>query len=143
MKLSSLLIASIFTVVIIAVLLMVLGVNFRPPLPAQGAALYNPANEVIVKGVVAELREFACPVSEGELGSHLMLNTPEGVLVVHLAPGRIMRSQNLTYSAGDQIAVIGSKVRIQGANDLIAREVTRNNEVVVLRDRSGQLMLMQ
>jgi len=43
MKLSSLFLATIFAVAVIAVLLMVLGVNFRPPLPAQGAALYNPA----------------------------------------------------------------------------------------------------
>src|SRR5438445_11920729 len=43
MKLSSLFLAPIFAVAVIAVLLMVLGVNFRPPLPAQGAALYNPA----------------------------------------------------------------------------------------------------
>ena len=39
MKLSSLFLATIFAVAVIAVLLMVLGVNFRPPLPAQGAAL--------------------------------------------------------------------------------------------------------
>ena len=143
MKLSSLLLATIFAVAIIAVLLMVLGVNFHPPLPAHGAALYNPANEVLVKGVVAEVRDFACPVSDGEMGSHLMLNTAEGVVTVHLAPGRILRSQEIAFAPGDPITVVGSKVRIQGSSDIIAREITRGNELFVMRDHDGKLMLVQ
>ena len=143
MKLSSLFLATIFAVAVIAVLLMVLGVNFRPPLPAQGAALYNPANEVLVKGVVGKIRDLACPVSEGEMGSHLMLNTAEGAVTIHLAPGRILRSQEITFAPGDQVAVVGSKVRIQGSADVIAREITRGNEIFVMRDREGKLMLVQ
>ena len=143
MRLSSLFLAAIFAVAVIAVLLMVLGVNFHSPVPAQGAALYNPANEVLVKGVVTEVREFACPVSEGEMGSHLMLNTANGVLTIHLAQGRILRSQQISFAPGDQIAVVGSKVRIQGSNGVIAREITRGNEIFMFRDRTGKLMLVQ
>jgi hypothetical protein len=143
MKLSSLLLATIFAVAIIAVLLMVLGVNFHPPLPAHVAVLYNPASEVLVKGIVAEVRDFACPVSDGEMGSHLMLNTAEGVVALHLAPGRVLRSQKIAFAPGDPIIVVGSKVRIQGSNDIIAREITRGNELFVMRDHDGKLMLVQ
>ncbi|MBZ5705722.1 MAG: hypothetical protein LAN63_10240 [Acidobacteriia bacterium] len=142
MKLSSLFIGMIFAVAVIAVLLMVFGVSFHRPL-AQGAALYNPANEVVVRGVVQEVQEFACPVSEGEMGDHLLLKTGDGVVQVHLAPARIMRSQNLKFAPGDQIEVVGSKIRFHGNDDLIAREIIRGNESITFRDSQGKLLMMQ
>jgi hypothetical protein len=143
MKLSSLFLAGLCTVGVLAVLLLVLGVNFQRPIPMQGAGLYNPANELVVKGVVAEVRDFACPVGEGEVGTHLMLKTADRVVQVHLAPGRIMRSQKIKYSPGDQIDVLGAKMRFRESTDLIAREITRGNETIVFRDSVGKLMLVQ
>jgi hypothetical protein len=143
MKISSLLYGLVLAVVVIAVVLLILGVNFHSPVTAQGAALYNPSNEITAKGVVQEVQEFDCPVSEGELGSHLLLKTADGVLQVHLAPVRIMRGQNLSFAPGDQVEVVGSKVRLAGENGLIAREITRGNESYIFRDRTGKLLLTQ
>lgn len=143
MRMQSLLYGMAFAVVILAVLLLVLGVNFQRPATIQGAALYNPANEVTVRGVVQEIQEFDCPVSEGELGSHLLLKTADGVIQVHLAPVRIMTGQKLSFAPGDQIEVIGAKVKVAGKNGLIAREITRGNESLVFRDRNGVLLMVQ
>jgi hypothetical protein len=143
MKMSTLLYGMIAAVVVICVLLLVLGVRFDRPVTAQGAALYNPANEVVARGVVKEIQEFDCPVSEGELASHLMVTTADGVLQVHLAPVRIMAGQKLSFSPGDQIEVVGSKVRLNGKNGVIAREVTRGNETFIFRDHEGKLLLVQ
>ncbi len=143
MKILSLLYGLVFAVAVIAVLLLVLGVGFHRPVTAQGAALYNPANEVVVKGIVQEEQDFDCPVSEGEVGSHLMLKTSAGVLQVHLAPVRIMSSQKLSFAPGDQIEVVGSKIRLEGKNGVIAREITRGNETIIFRDGQGKLLLVQ
>jgi hypothetical protein len=143
MKLSSLLYGMVFAVVVISVVLLILGVNFHPPVTVQGAALYNSSKEITAKGVVQEVQEFDCPVSEGELGSHLMLKTADGVLQVHLAPVRIMSGQKLSFAPGDQIEVLGSKVRLAGKTGLIAREITRGNESYIFRDREGKLLLTQ
>jgi len=143
MKLSSLILGAIVAVVVIAGVLWVLGVSFHPPISAQGAALYNPADEVTVKGVVQEVQEFDCPVSEGELGSHLMLKTPDGMIQVHLAPTRIISGQKLTYSPGDQLEVVGAKFRFEGKKGVIAREITRGNESIIFRDPEGKLLLTQ
>ncbi len=143
MKILSLLYGMVFAVVVIAVLLLVLGVGFHRPVTAQGAALYNPATEVVVKGIVQEEQDFDCPVSEGEVGSHLMLKTSEGVLQVHLAPVRIMSSQNLSFARGDQIEVRGSWIQLAGKNGVIAREITRGNETIIFRDDKGKLLLVQ
>ncbi len=143
MKLSSLLYGMVFAVVVISVVLLILGVNFHPPVSVQGAALYHASDEVTVKGVVQEVQDFDCPVTEGEIGSHVMLKTADGILQVHLAPVRIMSGQNLHFAPGDQIEVVGSKVRLAGKNGVIAREVTRGNETYTFRDHDGKLMLSQ
>ncbi len=143
MKLSSFLLALLGTALVIGVLFVVLGVNFHRPLPAQGAALYDPAHEVTVKGLVEEERDFPCPVSEGEIEGHLMLKTADAAIQLHLAPGRIMRSHQLHFALGDQITVVGSKVRMYGKDDIIVRNITRGNEEFVFRDHVGKLMLVQ
>ena len=143
MKLASMLIAALGAVLLVVVVLLILGVNFRRPLPEQGAELYDSSTEMTVSGVVTETREFACPVSDGEMGSHLLLKTANGVMQVHLAPGRILRSHQLKFVPGEQLVVVGSRVRRLGSNDLIARQVSRGTEEYVFRDSAGKLMLVQ
>jgi DNA/RNA endonuclease YhcR with UshA esterase domain len=143
MKLSSLILGAVVAVAVIAAVLWVLGVSFHPPISAQGAALYNPADEITVTGVVQETQEFDCPVSEGELASHLMLKTPDGMIQVHLAPTRIISGQKLTFSPGDQLEVVGAKFRFEGKKGVIARVITRGNESIIFRDQEGKLLLTQ
>lgn len=143
MKLSSFFLGTVFAIAVIAGLLLIVGVRFQSPPVGQGAALYNPASETFVKGVVRETRDFACPVSEGEIGSHLMLETAEGVVLVHLAPGRVMRSHQLGFAVGDQLQVVGSRVRVGGNQDIIAREITKGDAIYVFRDPEGKLLLVQ
>lgn len=143
MKLSSFFLGAVFAVAVIAVVLLIAGVNFHTPIRGQGAALYDPAHEVLLKGIVEQEQEFACPVSEGELGDHVMLKTADGVVQVHLAAGRIMRSQNIKFAPGDNIEVLGATVRIAGNDSVIARQITRGDVIYVLRDQSGKLLVVQ
>ena len=143
MKLSSLLSGIAFACVVLVVLLLIMGVHFQRPVPARGAALYDPATETTVRGVVTEVSDFACPVSEGEIGNHLRLETADGTVEVHLAPSRIMRGQNLVFARGEQLVVVGSRVRTLGKNDIIAREITRGSETTIFRNPTGKLIVTQ
>ncbi|MBZ5719161.1 MAG: hypothetical protein LAO03_02165 [Acidobacteriia bacterium] len=143
MKLSSMLLGACLALVVAAVLMVVLGVNFQMPLPASSAELYDPATETLISGVVTDTRDFICPVSEQEIGSHLLLQTANGVVQVHLAPARVMRGRKITFARDDSITVVGSRVQRLGKNDLIAREITRGNETIVFRNPQGKLMLTQ
>jgi len=142
LRLSGILLAAFGAAALTAAVLLILGVSFRRPLPAQGAALYNPANETTVTGVVSEVRDFACPVNDGELGNHVTLKTANGEVMVHLAPGWVLRSQNLRFAPGEQLTVTGSRVPVVGRNDLIAREVVRGADDYLLRDRTGKPILV-
>ncbi|HEX6503645.1 MAG TPA: hypothetical protein VF011_10365 [Terriglobales bacterium] len=143
MKVSSLVVGAISAVAVVAVVLLIAGVHFERPVATGGAALYNASDEITATGVVREIQEFSCPVSEGEMGAHLMLKTADSVVQVHLAPGRIWRSQRITFAPGDPISVTGSRLRFHGNNDIIAREITRGSENFILRDHQGKLMLVQ
>jgi hypothetical protein len=144
MKLSSFILGTISAVAVIAVVLLVFDVvSFQRPLGTQGAALYNPADETVVKGTVTGTEDFTCPVGEREVGSHLILDTAKGPVVIHLAPARIMRSQSLTFTTGDKVDIVGAKFRFGGRDGLIAREITRGSETYVLRDPQGKLLLVQ
>jgi hypothetical protein len=139
---TALLLAGLGTAVLTVLILFFLGVNFRP-LPTHGAALYNAKTETTVTGVVLEARDFPCPVSDGEMESHLTLKTTDAEMIVHLAPGRIMRSQKIVFAPGDQIIVKGSLGRVVGNNDVIAREIVRGQNDYVVRDATGRLVLEQ
>ena len=144
MKLSRLILGAIFGIAVIAVVLMISGVvSVHRPLTAQGDALYNAANETTVKGRVTEAQDFTCPVAEHEMGSHLMLDTAQGPIMIHLAPARVIRSQHFSFATGDQVEIVGAKFSFHGQDGVIAREITRGNETLVIRDPGGKLLLEQ
>ena len=144
MKLSSFIVGTICGLAVIAVVLMLFGVlSFHRPVTLQGAALYDSRNEVVATGSVASVDEFTCPVGENEIGGHLILTTAREDLLIHLAPGRVMRSQSFSFVAGDKLQVVGAKFRFRGQNGVIAREITRGNETFVLRDHEGKLLVTQ
>lgn len=143
MKLSSLIFGMLFAVGVIAVLLLVFGVSFHQPLNVQGAALYNAANEMQVSGTVVSTEEFACPVSEGELEQHVQIRTADKLLQVHLGPSRVLRSNNVHFSPGEQLQVVGAKLRYRGTDGLIAREILRGDETLIFRDTAGKLLMVQ
>jgi hypothetical protein len=140
MKLSNYILGGLFAVGLVAVLALLFNVPERPA-ATKGATIYDPAKEVVVKGAVEKVWDFACPESNGEVGRHLLLRTSQGHMQVHLAPVRMMRRQPMTLAVGDQIEVVGSQVRVWDRNDMLAREITRDTEIMVLRDRQGNLLL--
>jgi len=104
----------------------------------EQSTAYNPAGEILAKGVVQDVQEYYCPVS-GEQGTHLVLKTEDGgVLVVHAGPARFLRSIQAAFNKGDQIEVIGSKLKYMGSDAVLAREVRRGDEMFLLRDREGK-----
>jgi uncharacterized membrane protein len=125
-------------VALIALLLLVFGVRFTSDVMA-----YDPAKEITTKGTVVAVEDFACPASEGEIGSHLLLKTDAGEYEVHLAPSRVMRSLNWKFQPGQQVEVVGAQVRLRGKEGLMARQIRWNDEIFTFRDPQGLLLVKQ
>jgi hypothetical protein len=68
----------------------------------------------------------------GFYGVHLVMKTADGELPVHLGPSWFMDHQSMKIAPSDAI-----EVTYDGKPALIASQVKKGNETIVLRDSSG------
>ena len=101
----------------------------------QGPPKYDVHAETKMKGTVEELK-LPPKGSEKEIVHMLMKNGTDS-LDIYLCPDTFLKDMGVTFQKGDEIALTGSKVK-QGEADLIlAREVVRGTDTLVLRDEKG------
>jgi hypothetical protein len=124
-------IVGVATVVLIVLLT---AVTSRKP---NDSLAYSAANEMIAVGTVEDVREFYCPVTE-DRGTHVVLKTDHGTMLIHVAISRFLRDQKFAIQTGDRLQVAGAKIRYQGKEGMIAREIVRGDEVFTLRDTAGK-----
>jgi hypothetical protein len=101
-----------------------------------GGGNYNPATEVTVTGTVESVENMPSP-GRGGGGLHLKLTAPSGPLEVHVGPSSFVASKNVTFAKGDTLKVVGSQVTMAGQEVVIAREITKGDQVLTLRDAKG------
>jgi hypothetical protein len=111
----------------------------KPDPNAKYARLkYDKAAEVTVVGVVDEVQEFECPVSNA-MGSHLILRTAEGRILIHVAPVNFLKQYGIVLKKGDKLSVTGAKMKDgEGGDTMIAREIVSNELVVAVRTPDGK-----
>jgi DNA/RNA endonuclease YhcR with UshA esterase domain len=106
--------------------------------PANGdVPKYNKASEVKLKGTVVDVRDYNCPIS-GTMGAHLTLKTGDGTIELHLAATKYVKNYEMVFAKGDEIEVIGSRVKLNGADTILAREITRGQDSFTFRDDTGK-----
>jgi hypothetical protein len=97
------------------------------------AAIYDAATETSVSGTLAQ------PPERGRMGLYLSVEQSGGEMVdVRVAPQRYLTAQGVSLAPGDELEFTGSKVTLEGAPVLIAREVTKQGRTVALRDHDGR-----
>ena len=94
---------------------------------------YDTGKEVKVKGVVEEIRTVP-----GEFeGTHLVVKTDTGTVLVHVAPADFLKEMDTSFKAGDQVQVVGAKAPDTTELEVLAREITVGSNTTVLRDDKG------
>lgn len=96
--------------------------------------LYDPNTEATVKGTVEKVMEIG---DQGRTGTHLTLRTSGQALDVHVGPTAYLAESGFTFLVGDQVEVTGSKIKVDGADAIVAREIQKNGKILTLRDRQG------
>jgi len=103
--------------------------------PGPGSRMYDPKTETTVTGVVQEVKEVA---GRGRgTGTHLAVKTDSGMIEVHVGPSWYLEQQNCEFKKDDHVEVLGSKVKFEGANVLIARQIKTGDKTWTLRDAQG------
>jgi len=102
------------------------------------APKYDVANEVTIRGVIDEVKDFQCPVSGG-MGAHLVVKTDKGLVTVHLALSKFMSEYGLSFAKGDEVVITGVKAKVgDDENAILARKIERGNQTFVFRDKEGK-----
>jgi len=102
------------------------------------APKYDVANEVTIKGVIDEVKDFQCPVSGG-MGAHLVVKTDKGLVTVHLALSKFMSEYGLSLAKGDEVVITGVRAKVgDDDNAILARKIERGNQTFVFRDKEGK-----
>lgn len=102
----------------------------------QGGGMYDPSTETTISGTIEAVQAMPGP-SGGPGGTHLMLRAEAGVLEVDLGPTAFITGKGVAFAKGDSVTVIGSKIKRDGHDAVIARQVTKGDTVLTLRNAQG------
>jgi hypothetical protein len=56
---------------------------------------------------------------------------------VHVAPELFLKELDMGFNKGDQLEIVGSKLKIDGVDEVLAKEITRGDNTLTLRDKKG------
>jgi len=101
--------------------------------PAQPK--YDVHSETKMRGTVEEVK-LPPKGSEKEI-AHVLLKTGADIVDVYLCPKSFLDDMGVSFSKGDEISVTGSKVKQGDADMVLAREVVKGTDTLVLRDEKG------
>jgi DNA/RNA endonuclease YhcR with UshA esterase domain len=97
----------------------------------MSALKYDKSSEVKVKGVIDDVR------TDTDNTVHLTLKNDKGSLDVAVAPEKFLKEMEIAFAKGDTVEVLGSQLKADGTPVLLAREVNRSGDVMMMRDETG------
>jgi hypothetical protein len=103
---------------------------------AQAPPKYDAATETKVKGVVAELKFV--PPTGGKPVAYLVMKSGQDTVEVLLCPKRFLDDMGASFKPADAVEVTGSKVKQDGADLILAREVVKGDDTLTLRFKDGK-----
>ena len=103
---------------------------------SQGPPKYDPATETTFKGVVQELK--LVPPSGGKPVVYLVMKSSPDSSQVFLCPKKFLDDMGIEFKPDDAIEVTGSKVKQDGVDLTLAREVVKSGETLTLRFKDGK-----
>jgi len=121
------------TVLILAFLLAVfsalsLAQNVKPK--------YDLATEVhFAKATVVDIKLIP---ENGKSDQHLIVKVGEQTYEICLCPKSFVDAMGFEVVRGDQLEIIGSKVKTDAGEIVLAREIVKGNNTLVIRDKKGE-----
>jgi len=105
------------------------------PIQGPSSPKYDVQTETKIKGTVEDVR---LPPGAKEIVYLLMRSGPDAAVEIYLCPKAFLNDMGVTFAKGDQIVVTGSKVKQGDADIILAREVVKGTDTLVLRDDKGK-----
>jgi hypothetical protein len=96
---------------------------------------YDAQTETKIKGTVDNVK---LPSSKKEIVYLVMKTGSDTTVEVYLCPKSFLDDMGVTFAKGDEITLTGSKVKQGDADLILAREVVKGTDTLVLRDDKGK-----
>ena len=107
---------------------------------SQSPPKYDPATEITVKGTVGELK-FVPPTGAKPI-AYLLTKTgsekDKDTVQIFLCPKSFLEQMGIAFKTDEAIEVKGSKVKQDGADLILARELTKGGETLTFRFPDGK-----
>jgi len=95
---------------------------------------YDPARETNLVGTVSS---FTANSETGPLGAHVAVQTPSGIVDVHVGSAKFLELNQLTLNAGDNVRIIGENFTTGGNTIFLARIIQKGTVAVAVRSPRG------
>jgi hypothetical protein len=96
---------------------------------------FDPATVIDIMGAVVSVREV--PRGSPLSGIHLLVSTENEEIDAYLGPADFLKEFEITFSRGDSVQIVGSKVTFEGGRTILVREVRKGEVFLYLRDHAG------
>jgi hypothetical protein len=101
----------------------------------QGSPKYDAQTETKMKGTVDEVK---LPASAKEIVYLVIKTGGDASVQVYLCPKSFLDDMGVTFAKGEEITLTGSKVKQGDADLILAREIAKGTDTLVLRDDKGK-----
>jgi hypothetical protein len=100
------------------------------------ARLFNPKTIETIAGEVVSVDKIT-PEKNMSNGVHIVLKAATETISVHLGPDWYIENQDMKIEPKDKVEIKGSRITFEGKPAIIAEEVKKGDEVLMLREASG------
>lgn len=98
--------------------------------------MYNPKTVETISGEVASVDQIT-PTKGMSHGVHMIVKTDKETISVHMGPGWFVENQDIKIEPKDKVDVKGARVTFEGKPAIIAAEIKKGDEILILRDEDG------
>jgi hypothetical protein len=95
---------------------------------------YDLTKEIKIQGTISKIDTTG---TNAPIGTHILVQTPQGVVDAHLGFGLSARPGYLGISEGQSVTIVGMNEAIGPNQVLLARLLTTSNRIFVLRNEHG------
>lgn len=98
--------------------------------------MYNPKTVETISGEVVSVDKIT-PIKGMSYGIHITVKTDKETISVHMGPRWFIENQDIKIEPKDKVEVKGSRITFEGKPAVIAAEVKKGNDILILRDENG------
>jgi hypothetical protein len=106
----------------------------RSPQASARFGAYDVKHEGTLVGTVIEFKPSS---TTPPLGARLTLQTPAGIVDVHLGDARLLTANHLNIQAGDTLRIVGAYTPAGSSSLFLARIVQKGTQALTLRTQRG------